>query len=161
MDEIFVQGSTAVVILKFCAKIRHIAKPKTVVSIQLLTFKHEQHRPPRRPLCKNDICIGLSPLPQQSGEKGRTQEELHEVIQWLTGFSDLEIQQQIDTKASFEKFFQDATLHPNAALITGLICGYRVEEIENPLTQKVRYLDKLVDELAKGKKMVKILVAVV
>jgi hypothetical protein len=90
-------------------------------------------------------------------KKGRTKEELHQVIQWLTGFSDKQLQQQIDTKASFEKFFQDATLHPNAQLITGLICGYRVEEIENPLTQKVRYLDKLVDELAKGKKMEKIL----
>lgn len=89
--------------------------------------------------------------------KGRTQAELHQVIQWLTGFSDKQLQQQIDNKTSFEKFFQDATLHPNASLITGLICGYRVEEIENPLTQKVRYLDKLVDELAKGKKMEKIL----
>lgn len=90
-------------------------------------------------------------------KKGRTQAELHQVIQWLTGFSDQELQQQIDTKASFENFFQDATLHPNAQLITGLICGYRVEEITNPLTQQVRYLDKLVDELAKGKKMEKIL----
>lgn len=90
-------------------------------------------------------------------KKGRTQAELHQVIQWLTGFSDKQLQQQIDNKNSFEQFFQEATLHPNAALITGLICGYRVEEIENPLTQKVRYLDKLVDELAKGKKMEKIL----
>jgi hypothetical protein len=90
-------------------------------------------------------------------KKGRTQAELHQVIQWLTGFSDTQLQQQIDNKNSFEKFFQEASLHPNAQLITGLICGYRVEEIENPLTQKVRYLDKLVDELAKGKKMEKIL----
>lgn len=90
-------------------------------------------------------------------KKGRTKEELHQVIKWLTGFNDTQLQQQIANKVSFEKFFQDATIHPNAHLITGLICGYRVEEIENPLTQKVRYLDKLVDELAKGKKMEKIL----
>lgn len=90
-------------------------------------------------------------------KKGRTKDELHQVIMWLTGFNDTQLQQQIANKVSFEKFFQDATIHPNAPLITGLICGYRVEEIENPLTRKVRYLDKLVDELAKGKKMEKIL----
>ena len=90
-------------------------------------------------------------------KKGRTKEELHEVIEWLTGFDDAELQEQIDAKATFEAFFREAKLNPNAHLITGVICGYRVEEIENPLTQKVRYLDKLVDELAKGKKMDKIL----
>ncbi len=90
-------------------------------------------------------------------KKGRTKVELHEVIQWLTGFNDAKIQELIDQKVSFENFFQQATMNPNAHLITGLICGYRVEEIENPLTQQVRYLDKLVDELAKGKKMEKIL----
>jgi hypothetical protein len=90
-------------------------------------------------------------------KKGRTKAELHEVIRWLTGFDDDALQQQIDQKSSFETFFKRAKLHPNAYLITGLICGYRVEEIENPLTQKVRYLDKLVDELAKGKAMEKIL----
>ncbi|TWT93751.1 DUF2200 domain-containing protein [Stieleria varia] len=89
--------------------------------------------------------------------KGRTKEELHEVIQWLTGFSEKKMQQQIDEGVTFEQFFQRAKLNKNAHLITGAICGYRVEEIENPLTQKVRYLDKLVDELAKGKKMEKIL----
>ncbi len=89
--------------------------------------------------------------------KGRTTAELHEVIAWLTGFTETQLQAQIDKKATFEAFFQDATLNPNANLITGVICGYRVEEIENPLTQKVRYLDKLVDELAKGRKMEKIL----
>ena len=89
--------------------------------------------------------------------KGRTKEELHQVIKWLTGFNDKKLQQLIDEKAIFETFFQKATLNPNAHLITGVICGYRVEEIENPLTQKVRYLDKLVDELAKGRKMDKIL----
>lgn len=89
--------------------------------------------------------------------KGRTKEELHQVIKWLTGFNNKKLQQLIDEKATFETFFQKASLNPNAHLITGVICGYRVEEIENPLTQKVRYLDKLVDELAKGRKMDKIL----
>lgn len=90
-------------------------------------------------------------------KKGRTKEELHQVIQWLTGFDDKRLQQLIDEKVTFETFFKKAKLNPNARLITGLICGYRVEEIENPLTQQARYLDKLVDELAKGKKMEKIL----
>lgn len=90
-------------------------------------------------------------------KKGRTKEELHEVIEWLTGFNSKKLQELIDKKVTFEAFFKQAKLNPNAKLITGLICGYRVEEIENPLTQKVRYLDKLVDELAKGKKMEKIL----
>jgi hypothetical protein len=89
--------------------------------------------------------------------KGRTMEELHQVIQWLTGFDDKQLQQMKNDKATFETFFKEATLPPNAALIKGSICGYKVEEIENPLTQKVRYLDKLIDELAKGKKMEKIL----
>jgi hypothetical protein len=90
-------------------------------------------------------------------KKGRTKEELHQVIEWLTGFSNKKLQELINQKVNFEIFFAQATLNPNAHLITGLICGYRIEEIENPLTQKVRYLDKLVDELAKGKKMEKIL----
>lgn len=90
-------------------------------------------------------------------KKGRTKEELHEVIKWLTGFDDKKLQELIDEKVSFETFFQRATLHPNAHLITGMICGYRIEEIENPLTRQARYLDKLVDELAKGRKMEKIL----
>ncbi|WP_026951292.1 DUF2200 domain-containing protein [Algoriphagus mannitolivorans] len=90
-------------------------------------------------------------------KKGRTVDELHEVITWLTGFSAQDLEKLIQEKATFSQFFEKANLHPNASLITGVICGYRVEEIENPLTQKVRYLDKLVDELAKGKKMEKIL----
>jgi hypothetical protein len=89
--------------------------------------------------------------------KGRTKEELHQVIEWLTGYDDKKLQELIEEKVTFEKFFQRASLNPNAKLITGLICGYRVEEIENPLTQQVRYLDKLIDELAKGRKMQKIL----
>lgn len=89
--------------------------------------------------------------------KGRTKEELHQVIGWLTGFDDKKLQKLIEEKATFETFFQTATLNPNAHHITGVICGYRIEEIENPLTKQVRYLDKLVDELAKGKKMEKIL----
>jgi hypothetical protein len=90
-------------------------------------------------------------------KKGRTKEELHQVIQWLTGYDEKKLQELIEEKVTFEKFFQKAKLNPNANLITGLICGYRVEEIENKLTQQARYLDKLVDELAKGRKMDKIL----
>ncbi len=89
--------------------------------------------------------------------KGRTKEELHQVIAWLTGFDDQKLKELMDAKATFETFFKESALNPNADLITGVICGYRIEEIENPLTQQVRYLDKLVDELAKGKKMEKIL----
>lgn len=89
--------------------------------------------------------------------KGRTVEELHTVITWLTGFDNRKIQNLIEQKVTFEEFFAQAKLNPNAKLITGVICGYRVEDIEDPLAQKARYLDKLVDELAKGKKMEKIL----
>ncbi len=89
--------------------------------------------------------------------KGRTKEELNQVIEWLTGFNNKKQQELIHEKVTFETFFERAALNPNARLITGIICGYRVEEIENPLTQKVRYLDKLIDELAKGKKIEKIL----
>lgn len=90
-------------------------------------------------------------------KKGRTKEELHQVIEWLTAFDEKNLQELIEEKVTFETFFQRATLNPNAHLITGIICGVRVEEIENPLTQQARYMDKLVDELAKGKKMEKIL----
>lgn len=89
--------------------------------------------------------------------KGRTKEELHQVIEWLTGFDEKQLQELIGEKATFETFFKRANLNPNAHLIKGVICGYRIEEIENPLTQQTRYLDKLVDELAKGRKMEKIL----
>ncbi len=89
--------------------------------------------------------------------KGRTKAELHQVIEWLTGFDDKELTALIDGNASFVTFFEKARLNPNAKLITGVICGYRIEEIENPLTKQIRYLDKLVDELAKGRKMDKIL----
>lgn len=90
-------------------------------------------------------------------KKGRTEEELIQVIEWLTGYSHKKLQDLIEKKINFETFFQNATINPNAKLITGVICGYRVEEIENPLMQNVRYMDKLVDELAKGRKMEKIL----
>lgn len=89
--------------------------------------------------------------------KGRTKEELQQVIEWLTGFSIDQINEIIKENITFEEFFNRANLHPNSELITGVICGYRIEEIENPLTKKIRFLDKLVDELAKGKKMDKIL----
>lgn len=90
-------------------------------------------------------------------KKGRTKEELHQVIEWLTGFNEKKLQELIKEKVTFETFFEQAKLNKNANLITGVICGYRVEEIENPLTQKARYLDKLVDELAKGKNIEKIM----
>ena len=90
-------------------------------------------------------------------KKGRTKEELQQVINWLTGFNEKAMQKHIQDKVTFEQFFQRARVNPNAHLITGVICGYRIEDIENPLTQQVRYLDKLVDELAKGRKMEKIL----
>ena len=90
-------------------------------------------------------------------KKGRTKEELHQVIEWLTGFDESALQQLIADNVSFETFFKRAHLNPNAVLIKGMICGYRIEEIENSLTKQTRYLDKLVDELAKGKKIEKIL----
>lgn len=90
-------------------------------------------------------------------KKGRSKAELLQVIEWLTGFDEKKLQLLINEKITFKTFFEKATLHPNAHLITGTICGYRIEDIDNDLTKKVRYLDKLVDELAKGKKMEKIL----
>ena len=90
-------------------------------------------------------------------KKGRTIEELHQVIEWLTGYNDTELKNLIDKKVTFDQFFKSAAINKNAHLITGVICGYRIEDIENLLTKQVRYLDKLVDELAKGRKMEKIL----
>lgn len=89
--------------------------------------------------------------------KGRSKKELHQVIQWLTGFDDKKLRELIKSNVTFETFFRQASLNPNAHLITGIICGYRVEEIKDPLTRKVRYLDKLIDELAKGRTMQKVL----
>ena len=90
-------------------------------------------------------------------KKGRTKKELHEVIKWLTGYDEKKLKSLIDDEVTFETFFKKCKLNPNAHLIRGVICGYRIEEIENPLIQKARYLDKLIDELAKGRKMEKIL----
>jgi len=90
-------------------------------------------------------------------KQGRTKEEVLEVIEWLTGFDENDLAKLVDEKATFETFFSRATLNPNAELIKGVICGYRIEDIETPLTRQVRYLDKVIDELAKGKKMEKIL----
>jgi hypothetical protein len=89
--------------------------------------------------------------------KGRTTAELDEVIRWLTGFDEAELQRHLDDGSTLEAFFADADLNPNASKITGVICGVRVEEIDDPLMQQIRYLDKLVDELAKGRPMEKIL----
>ena len=90
-------------------------------------------------------------------KKGRTKAELDQVIEWLTGFNKDRLKEFIENSITFEEFFNEAKLNPNSSFITGSICGYKVQEIENPLTKKIRYLDKLVDELAKGRKMEKIL----
>jgi hypothetical protein len=90
-------------------------------------------------------------------KKGRTIKELHQVIEWLTGYDENTLKELIDKKITFEEFFQKATLNPNAHLIKGVICGYKIEDIKTPLTKQVRYLDKIIDELAKGRKMEKIL----
>lgn len=90
-------------------------------------------------------------------KKGHTVEELHTVIKWLTGFTEKKLQKQIDDEVTMEQFFKNAKLNPNANKITGVVCGYRVEDIKNPLTQKARYMDKLIDELVRGKKMESIL----
>ena len=103
-------------------------------------------------------CASVYPMYVEKVEKkGRTQAELHQVIEWLTSFDHQKLQELMKENATFETFFQHASLNPNAHLITGVICGVRIEEIEDPLTQQVRYLDKLVDELAKGRRMEKIL----
>ena len=95
---------------------------------------------------------------QKAEKKGHTREEVDTIICWLTGYDQKSLQQQIDNKTDFETFFAQAPqINPNVSKITGVICGYRVEEIEDKLMQKIRYLDKLIDELAKGKKMEKIL----
>lgn len=90
-------------------------------------------------------------------KKGRSQAEVNEIIFWLTGYDEQTLEKHLDEKTNFEDFFNQATIHPNASKITGVICGYRVEEIEEKLTREIRYLDKLIDELAKGKAMEKIL----
>ncbi|WP_277453528.1 DUF2200 domain-containing protein [Janibacter sp. DB-40] len=89
--------------------------------------------------------------------KGRTRAELDEVIRWLTGFDQERLQQHLDEETTFEDFFADATLNPDASLITGSVCGVKVQEVEDPLMRRIRYLDKLVDELARGKAMDKVL----
>lgn len=90
-------------------------------------------------------------------KNGRTEAELHQVIEWLTGYDATKVQELIDEKVTFKTFYGEAKIHPNAHLIKGLICGYRIEDITTPLTQQCRFLDKMVDELAKGRKMEKIL----
>lgn len=90
-------------------------------------------------------------------KKGRTKAELDQVIEWLTGFDEPALNQHLEAGTTFEDFFADARLNPNASLITGIVCGVRVEQVEDPLMQKIRYLDKLVDELAKGKPLAKVL----
>ena len=88
--------------------------------------------------------------------KGRTKDELHDIIHWLTGFTEADLDRLVSEKATFQQFFAQATVHPNAELITGSICGYKIQDIITPLTKQARYLDKIVDELAKGKAIEKI-----
>ncbi|MEO8271420.1 MAG: DUF2200 domain-containing protein [Aureliella sp.] len=108
--------------------------------------------------CAKLIFATVYPLYLSKVEKkGRTKKELHQVIAWLTGYKEAALEKHIEGDTTFGQFFQGAKLNPNVHLITGVICGYRVEDIENPLTRQVRYLDKLVDELAKGRKLEKIL----
>lgn len=90
-------------------------------------------------------------------KKGRTKEKLLQVIKWLTDYNESQLLEFIENKTTLREFFENATLNPNAELITGVICGYRIENIDNPITRQIRYLDKLVDELAKGNSMDKIL----
>ena len=94
---------------------------------------------------------------EKAEKKGRTKDEVDQIISWLTGYDKQAVYRHIDSKTNFEDFFNQAEINPNASKITGVICGYRVEEIQDKLMQKVRYLDKLIDELAKGKVMEKIL----
>lgn len=94
---------------------------------------------------------------QKAEKKGRTKEEVDRIVAWLTGYEGTKLQKALDTKVDFETFFAKAKMNPNAGLITGLVCGVRVEEVEDPLMQKIRWLDKLIDELARGKKMETIL----
>ncbi len=94
---------------------------------------------------------------EKAKKKGRTKAEVDEVVMWLTGYSSKELQRAVDAKVDFKTFFKEATLNPNVKLIKGVVCGVRIEDIEDPLMKKIRYLDKLVDELAKGKKMESIL----
>ncbi len=137
-----------------------------VVKIISLAFKrgnslpsacHEDFEHSRPTHSNNVLWLGYPMYLAKVKRKGRTRDELHEVIKWLTGFDDRRLQELIDGKVTFETFFAEARLNPNARFITGVICGYRVENIENPLTRQVRYLDKLVDELAQGRKMERIL----
>ena len=107
-------------------------------------------------ISSNVMTVGIKSI-NKVEKKGRTVKELHEVIEWLTGYDNKKLQKLIKDKATFDTFFKNAKLNKNARLITGVICGYRVEEIEDPFIQKVRYLDKLVDELAQGRAMEKIL----
>ena len=115
-------------------------------------MKTDNHR-----IYKMSFSGGYPHYIAKAEKKGRTKAEVDEIIFWLTGYDSVKLQEIIDNKIDFETFFEEAKLNPNVSKITGVICGYRVEEIEDKLMQQIRYLDKLVDELAKGKTMDKIL----
>jgi hypothetical protein len=136
--------------------IASLLRPRSVSALNLAMMGAKMDRQAR--VFKMSFASVYPLYVQKATKKGRTQEELDEVITWLTGYSRDELQRVIDTKVDLETFFAQAPrLNPNASLIKGVVCGVRVETIEHPLMQKIRYLDKLVDELAKGKKMASIL----
>lgn len=126
-----------------------------IITVKISTMKISEAQDQR--IAKMTFASIYPMYVEKVEKKGRTKAELHEVLEWLTGYNNKKLQELIKEKVTFETFFEQASLNPNAKLITGVICGYRVEDIPNPLTQQVRYLDKLVDELAKGRKMEKIL----
>jgi hypothetical protein len=130
---------------------KHIANASTKHSTMTTTPEHDER------IAKLTFSSVYPHYVRKVETKGRSKAELHQVIHWLTGFDDKKLKKLIDENVTFAQFFKQAKLNPNANLITGTICGYRIEDIETPLTKQARYLDKLVDELAKGRKMEKIL----
>jgi hypothetical protein len=141
---------------EYSEKKRTVGKTKIIqVLPQLRTMNNTSHHDDR--FAKMTFASVYPHYLTKVERKNRSKGELTQVIEWLTGFDERKQQELIEKKVTFEEFFKEATINPKAGLITGVICGYRVEDIENPLTQQVRYLDKLVDELAKGRKMEKIL----
>ena len=125
--------------------------------MNVLNYRHVHNAGARCKDCCNDLCKYLPALCHQNSKKGRTLDELLQFLEWLTGFNQEQLHELIEQKVTFKEFFKQANVNPNARLITGSICGYKIQEIRTRLTRKSRYMDKLVDELAKGKKLEKIL----
>lgn len=146
-----VRGSCGSGVLSCCKDDYALSDNRTTFSSMTTTPEHDER------IARMTFASVYPHYVTKVEKKGRTKEELHQVIEWLTGFDDSKLKEFNDREVTFETFFEKAKLNPNARLITGVICGYRIEDIETPLTRQVRYLDKLVDELAKGKAMEKIL----